>query len=128
MTLNLNSIMLGSDDSKALAAFYTKVLGDPNPEWTDESGGWYGYQAGAGGIAIGPHSEVKGKNQQPGRIMLNFETPDVKAEFERVKGLGAEVVAEPYSPMDDERMLMCTFADPDGNYFQFSTPWDPSAT
>ena len=128
MTLNLNSIMLGSDDSKALAAFYTKVLGGPNPEWTDESGGWYGYQAGAGGIAIGPHSDVKGKNQHPGRIMLNFETPDVKAEFDRIKGLGAEVVAEPYSPMDDERMLMCTFADPDGNYFQLSTPWDPSAT
>ena len=127
MTLNLNSIMLGSDDSKALAAFYTKVLGDPNPEWTDESGGWFGYQAGAGGIAIGPHSDVKGKNQHPGRIMLNFETPDVKAEFERVKGLGAEVVAEPYSPMDDERMLMCTFADPDGNYFQLSTPWEPAS-
>jgi predicted enzyme related to lactoylglutathione lyase len=128
MTLNLNSIMLGSDDSKALAAFYTKVLGDPNPEWSDDSGGWFGYQAGVGGVAIGPHSDVKGKNQHPGRIMLNFETADVKAEFERIKGLGAQVVAEPYSPMGDERMLMCTFADPDGNYFQLSTPWDPSAT
>jgi predicted enzyme related to lactoylglutathione lyase len=128
MTLNLNTVMLGSEDSKALAAFYTKVLGEPNPEWSDDAGGWYGYQAGAGGLAIGPHSEVTGKNQHPGRIMLNFETPEMKAEFARVKELGAEVVAEPYSPMGDERMLMCTFADPDGNYFQFSTPWDPSAS
>ena len=128
MTMNLTTIMLGSEDSKALAAFYTKVLGDPEPEWSDDAGGWFGYKAGAGSVAIGPHSEVKGKNQHPGRIMLNFETPDVKAEFDRIKGLGAEVVAEPYSPMGDERMLMCTFADPDGNYFQLSTPWDPSAT
>ena len=128
MSLNLNTIMLGSEDSKALAAFYTTILGDPNPEWSDESGGWFGYQAGAGSIAIGPHSEVKERNPQPGRIMLNFETADLQGEFERIKGLGAEVVAEPYSPMGDDRMLMCTFADPDGNYFQLSTPWDPSAT
>ena len=126
MTLNLNSIMLGSEDSRALGDFYSKVLGPPNPEWSDDSAGWYGFQAGTGGLAIGPHSEVKGKNQHPGRIMLNFETPDVEAEFERIKGLGAEVVAEPYEP--GEGMLMCTFADPDGNYFQLSTPWEPAST
>jgi predicted enzyme related to lactoylglutathione lyase len=44
----------------------------------------------------------------------------VKAEFERIKDLGAEVVAEPYEP--GEGMLMCTFADPDGNYFQLMSP------
>ena len=124
MAMNLNSVMLGSEDSKRLADFYSKVLGDPRPEWTDEAGGWFGFQAGNGGLAIGPHSEVTGRNPQPGRIMLNFETADVKSEFERIKGLGAQVVAEPYSPMGDERMQMCTFADPDGNYFQLTTPFD----
>ena len=59
--------------------------------------------------------------------MLNFETADVKGEFERIKGLGAEVVAEPYEP-GGGGMLMCTFADPDGNYFQLSTPWNPEST
>ncbi len=83
---------------------------------------------GDGSIAIGPHSEVKGRSQEPARVMLNFETADVKSEFERIKGIGAEVVAEPYSPMGDERMLMCTFADPDGNYFQLATPWTPEST
>lgn len=123
MALNLNSIMLGSEDSRTLADFYTRILGPPNPAWSDEPGGWFGYQAGAGGVAIGPHSEVKGKNQHPGRIMLNFETADVKSEFERIKGLGAEVVAEPYEPMGGgDGMQMCTFADPDGNYFQLTTP------
>ncbi len=126
MALNLNNIMLGSEDSKKLADFYSEVLGAPNPEWSDEANGWFGFQAGDGSLAIGPHSEVKGKSQQPGRIMLNFSTPDVDSEFERIKALGAEVVAEPYEP--GAGMRMCTFADPDGNYFQLASPWSPEST
>ena len=122
MALNLNNIMLGSEDSKKLADFYAKVLGAPNPDWSDEANGWFGFRAGEGSLAIGPHSEVKGRNEQPGRIMLNFSTPDVKAEFERIKAFGADVVAEPYEPGGG--MVMCTFADPDGNYFQLTTPWN----
>lgn len=125
MALNLNSIMLGSEDPRRLAAFYTEVLGAPNPDWSDDANGWFGFQAGDGGLAIGPHSEVTGKNQQPGRIMLNFETADVNGEFERIKAAGAEVVAEPYEPGGGSGMLMCTFADPDGNYLQLTTPWNP---
>lgn len=124
MALNLNNIMLGSEDSKKLADFYRKIFGDPNPEWSDEANGWFGFQVGSGSLAIGPHSEVRGKNQQPGRIMVNLETPDVKSEFERIRELGAEVIAEPYEPGAAESgMVMCTFADPDGNYFQLVPPW-----
>jgi predicted enzyme related to lactoylglutathione lyase len=57
--------------------------------------------------------------------MLTFSTPDVKDEFERIKAVGADVVAEPYEPQGGAGMTMCTFADPDGNYFQLSTPWAP---
>lgn len=124
MALNLNNIMLGSEDSRRLADFYTKILGAPNPEWGDEANGWFGFQAGDGSIAVGPHSDVKGRNSQPGRIMFNLTTADVAGEFARIKDLGAEVVAEPYNPMGDgDGMLMCTFADPDGNYFQLAPPW-----
>ncbi len=128
MALNLNSIMLGSEDPKRLADFYTKVLGAPNPDWSDEANGWFGFQAGEGGLAIGPHSDVRGKSQEPARVMLNFETPDVKGEFDRIKAAGAEVVAEPYEPGGAGDMQMCTFADPDGNYFQLATPWNPEPT
>ncbi len=126
MALNLNNVMLGSEDPKRLADFYMKVLGKPNPDWSDEANGWFSWQAGDGSLAIGPHSEVKGMNPQPGRIMLNFSTSDVRGEFERIKGVGAEVIAEPYEPGGG--MLMCTFADPDGNYFQLATPWEPQPT
>lgn len=128
MALNLNSVMLGSEDSKKLADFYAKVLGAPNSDWSDEARGWFGFQAGDSGLVIGPHSEVSGRSQQPGRIMLNFSTPEVKAEFERIKASGADVVAEPYEPGGGGGMLICTFADPDGNYFQLSTPWEPASS
>jgi predicted enzyme related to lactoylglutathione lyase len=122
--LNFSNVMLGSEDSKRLADFYTQVLGKPNPDWSDEANGWFGWQIGDGSLAIGPHSEVKGKSKEPARIMLNFESADVRGEFERIKGLGAEVVAEPYEP-GGGGMTMCTFADPDGNYFQLASPWEP---
>ena len=125
--MNLNNVMLGSEDSRRLAAFYAKVLGDAVPQWSDEASGWFGFQAGAGSLGIGPHSDVTGRNQHPGRIMLNFSTADVKAEFERIRDVGAEVVAEPYAPGGAEGMLLCTFADPTGNYVQVSTPWEPDA-
>jgi predicted enzyme related to lactoylglutathione lyase len=119
--LSLTTVMLGTQDAKGLAEFYTKVLGEPG--WSDES--FTGWQAGPSWLMIGEHSEVKGRSEMPARIMLNFETPDVKTEFERIKGLGAAVVAEPYQPgpaPDGGEFWLATFEDPDGNYFQLATP------
>jgi predicted enzyme related to lactoylglutathione lyase len=65
------------------------------------------------------HSEMGGSAKDPGRIMLNFETPEVQAEFERIKALGAKVIAAPYSTGEG---FIATLADPDGNYFQLMTP------
>jgi len=117
--LSFNSVLIGSDEPKALGDFYAKVLG--KPAW--EEGGFVGWQAGTGNLMIGAHSEVKGRNEMPGRILLNFETADVQGEFERIKGLGAVVVREPYQPGGDAPdMLLATFEDPDGNYFQLASP------
>jgi hypothetical protein len=82
--LTLNTVMIGSDDPKSLREFYTKVLG--KPAWEDNA--YVGWQAGSSWLMIGEHSEVKGRNEMPGRIILNFETPDVKGEFGRIKGPG----------------------------------------
>jgi predicted enzyme related to lactoylglutathione lyase len=117
--LNLTTVMICSEDPQGLSAFYTRVLGEP--AWQDM--GYVGWQAGNGMLLIGPHSEVKGRNDMPGRIMVNFETPDVKAEFERIKGLGVAVQHEPYQPGEATGDLwLATFEDPDGNYFQLASP------
>jgi predicted enzyme related to lactoylglutathione lyase len=116
--LNFNSVLIGSEDPKALSEFYAKVLGEPS--WED--GGFVGWMVGSGGVMIGPHSEVKGRNEMPGRMILNFETADVKGEFERIKGLDVPVEREPYQPDAAQDMWLATFQDPDGNFFQLASP------
>jgi predicted enzyme related to lactoylglutathione lyase len=121
--LNLNSIMFGSENPKTLAEFYGKVL-EKKPDM--EEGGWYGFAAGGCYLSIGSHDKVKGESKNPERIILNFETNEVKEEFERIKKLGAKVIAEPYTVGDgDQTGWIATFADPDGNYFQLMPPWEP---
>ena len=119
--LDFDSILVFSQDPKKLADFYKKVL-QRDPDWTE--GGYYGFMAGRGFITFGPHDKVKGRNANPERMMFNFETKDLKGEFDRIKKLGAKVVAEPYSPTEEPTMQIATFADPDNNYFQLVTPWE----
>ncbi len=117
--MNLNSILIGSEDPKRLAEYYTKLFGDPG--WDD--GGYTGWQIGSGWMTVGPHDQVHGANTEPGRVIWNIETPDVKAEFDRLAAAGATVVAEPYTVGgEDMEGTICTLADPDGNYFQLMSP------
>lgn len=58
--------------------------------------------------------------------MFNLETEDVEKEFKRIKEAGAKVIQEPYHPGEADSMMIATFADPDGNYFQLMTPMDMS--
>jgi predicted enzyme related to lactoylglutathione lyase len=119
--LNLSSIMIFSENPKALSDFYGKVF-ERGPDM--DEGGYYGYLVGKTFLGVGPHDKVKGRSQAPERILVNFETPDVKAEFERIKALGARVVAEPYQMGEGYEGWIATFADPDGNYFQLMSPWE----
>jgi predicted enzyme related to lactoylglutathione lyase len=119
--MKLNGLMIGSENPKILGEFYTKVFGEPGMKEDD----WNGFDIGGGTLMIGPHSEVKGKNDSPGRIIIAVESDDLEKEFNRIKELGAEVVAAPYQPDKDNspETWLATFADPDGNYFQLATPW-----
>ena len=119
--MNFNSILIGSENPERLAKFYTRLFGEPT--WSD--GGYNGWMIGTGGITVGPHDQVKGRNPQPGRLIWNIETADVKGEFERLKAAGAVVVAEPYSFEDSPGMWVATLADPDDNYFQLMSPMAP---
>lgn len=120
--LKLNNVMMGASDVKALADFYQKVL-DRKPDFEDD--GWYGFNFGGVMLSMGRHDKVKGQSANPERIILNFETTDVQGEFERMKALGAKVIAEPYSMGEgDQAGWIATLADPEGNYFQFMTPWE----
>lgn len=128
--MNLNGIMLGSADPQRLVAYYRRLFGEPG--WSDE--GYSGWQLGSGWLAVGAHDQVSGLSAQPGRVMWNIETADVKGEFGRLRAAGATVVREPYNPgAGDEsgeggdggetgEFWIATFADPDNNYFQLVSP------
>lgn len=121
--MDLNSILIGSEDPKRLTDYYTKLFG--TPRW--DEGGYVGWQLGTGAVTVGPHDQVHGKNKEPGRVIWNIQTPDVRGQFEKLKAAGAIVVREPYqpggAPADAAReTLIATFSDPDDNYFQLMSP------
>ena len=116
--MNLNSILIGSPDPKRLVEYYTRLLGAPG--YSDDT--YSGWQLGNGFVTVGPHDHVHGANTEPGRIIWNIETADVKGEFERFKAAGAIVVAEPYQMGEASEAWIATFADPDNNYFQLLSP------
>ena len=114
--LKLNNLMIGTSDSKALAAFYEKVFGRPAD--LNEGDQWFSWNTSENmSLSIGPHSEIAGQAKEPQRMILNMETPEVQREFARIKkeASGAKVVKEPY---EMGGAWIATFADPDGNYFQ----------
>ncbi len=61
MALDLNSIVLGSEDPEKRATS-TPRSSAPNPDRSDEASGWFGFQAG----------------------LVSFFTPNLRGEFEPI--------------------------------------------
>lgn len=120
--MNLNSVLIGSEDPSKLVVYYSRLFGAP----TWDEGGYTGWLIGQGAVTVGPHDQVHGRNAEPGRIIWNIETADVRSEFDRFKAAGAVVVQDPYTMegMEPDDAI-CTFEDPDGNYFQLMSPMGP---
>jgi predicted enzyme related to lactoylglutathione lyase len=118
VTLNLNSIMIGTAQPKVLAAFYESLFHRPADMVEGE---WHMWQAGNCSLSVGEHSEVTGSSKEPARIILNLETKQVKEEFERLKNAKATIIKEPYEMGGG---WIATLADPDGNFIQLMTPWE----
>lgn len=117
--VNLNSLMVGTQQPKEMAEFYEKVF-EKKPDMVD--GNWSGWQVGSCFFSLGEHSEMDGKAKEGGRVMFNLETSEVKEQFERMKDIeGAAVIKEPY---EMGGMWIATLTDPDGNYFQLMSPWE----
>lgn len=110
--------MIGTQKQGEMVKFYEMVIGK-SPDMHEAN--WSGWTVGSCFLGIGEHSEMHGNSKDAGRIMFNFETKDVKEEFERIKNEGATVIKEPY---EMGSAWIATLADPDGNYFQLMSPWD----
>jgi predicted enzyme related to lactoylglutathione lyase len=116
--MKLVGILIGSEDPKRLAEYYSKLFGAPGME----DSGYTGWQLGDGWLTVGGHDQVKGASAHPGRVIWNLDSQDVPGDFERLKAAGAIVVTEPYHPGEGYEGWIATFADPDDNYFQLMSP------
>ena len=116
--MDLNSILIGSEDPTRLVEYYTRMFGEPG--FTD--GTYTGWMLGSGFVTVGPHSEVKGSNTTPGRLIWNLQSDDVAGDFARLQAAGAIVITAPYEFPGSAGSAIATLADPDGNYFQLVSP------
>lgn len=66
-------------------------------------------------LALGTHSEVRGRNADPARHMVGLLTDDVDTDCKRLKSAGVEFVED---PTDYDRLRIATLKDPEGNLIQ----------
>ena len=66
-------------------------------------------------LGLGTHSEVHGRNMDPARHMVGFNSDDLMADWERLKTAGVEFIEEPTAYGD---LWIATLKDPEGNLVQ----------
>jgi len=66
-------------------------------------------------VALGTHSEVRGKASDPFRHIVGFESDDIQGDFQRLKSLGVEFIEE---PNNRGGAWVATFKVPEGNLLQ----------
>ena len=117
----LEAVLLSSENATSLANFYRDKVGlkvNEEMEIGDKGEKGFDITFGSGAsLYILDHSKVKGKSNQPERVMFNLEVDDIEKEVQRLKDAGVKVVQDVYHV--EGYGLIATFEDLDGNYFQF---------
>ncbi len=111
MVKGFQGVIIWTEDLKGLLPFYRDTLGLPTQM---EADGFAVLQGGQ--LALGQHSEVKGKSRDPNRMMVNLNVDDCQAEYQRLNGKGVQFIREPSK--DPGGFTIATFLDPDGNTLQ----------
>jgi predicted enzyme related to lactoylglutathione lyase len=114
MIKELSDATIWSEDLNKLLPFYRDVLGLTVRLQTPPAFVVFG-EAGAPALALGTHSEVRGRNADPARHMVGLATDDITADWKRVKGAGVEFVED---PKDYGNLWIATLKDPEGNLIQ----------
>lgn len=118
MFTSISAVLIWSENYEALARWYIDKLGLEIIEelnHPDDTG--YGLSVGESYLWIGKHSEVKGKNKDPYRWMINLSVASVSEAYRTLKDRGVEFIAQPFkAPTFDK--YFATFTDLDGNVIQ----------
>jgi len=111
---NLGVAMFTVADQDAALAFYTQKLGyevRADVSFGEGANRWLEVAPPGSTARLALNPPMQG---EPGGSAIGVETPDVRAEHERLKGLGVDVDAEMMSGPDIPTMF--SVRDPDGNY------------
>ena len=113
MLTGIHSVVIWTEDVSRLLPFYRDVLG-LKPQM--ENKGFVAFEASSGAaLALGSHSEVKGRSRDPYRMMVDLQVDDCQTEYERLSKQGVEFIR---TPTKDAIHIIATFHDPDGNVLQ----------
>jgi len=117
MIKGLRGATTWSEDLNNLLPFYRDLLGLPIA--IQIPGFVVLGKLGAATLALGTHSEVRGRNVDPARHMVALDTDDVDAEWKRLSGAGVEFVE---NPTGSGQLRIATLKDPEGNLVQLLQP------
>jgi predicted enzyme related to lactoylglutathione lyase len=117
MIKGLRGATIWSEDLNNLLPFYRDLLG--LPVMIQIPGFAVLGTAGAPTLALGTHSEVRGRNADSARHMVGLTSDDVDADWKRLTAAGIEFV-EP--PTNYGQLRIATLKDPEGNLIQLLQP------
>ncbi|MFI6295349.1 VOC family protein [Nonomuraea sp. NPDC050790] len=108
----LDSMLLASTDPARLSEWYEVTL---QPDEASDAGDYRYLRFGTFGVLFDRREDIGAKNQEPGRMILNFQVGDAREVVARMDGLGVTWLA----PLEErDGSLFATAIDPDGNYVQ----------
>src|SRR5262245_4508234 len=108
MITGLRGASIWREDLNNLLPFYRDVRG---LTVTSETPGFVVL----GGVWLGTHSEVHGRNADPARHMIGLTSNDLTRDWKRLKDAGVEFVED---PTDYGTVRIATLKDPEGNLVQ----------
>lgn len=116
----ISTILIWSENYKALADWYQKTFDLKVNEalsYANDTGILFDLPDGGPWLWIGQHSEVKGKNADPARIMFNLSVDSVSEAYEYLLKKNVTFLAKPFLSPSGESYF-ATFYDLDGNLVQ----------
>ena len=117
MIQGLRGATIWSEDLTRLLPFYRDLLALPVA--IEIPGFVVLGERGAPTLALGTHSEVRGRNMDPARHMVGLGSDDVDADWTRLAAAGVEFIER---PTDYGQVRIATLKDPEGNLNQLLQP------
>ena len=106
-------IIIWTERLEEMSDFYRNALGiAPHSVRPD----FVAFRWGAMRLSIGAHDRVKGRAQDPHRIMVNLSVADIHAAHDSLRGKGVRFVRPP--EREHWGGYVATLKDPDGNLLQ----------